>query len=119
MKVTLKLGDKKQEIVRPTVDQIAWVLQKLDECYSPSGRSASFRYVLYEAMGLDQDAYTPVYLAGGQNVTNLLCDAAHHDEDLERIVAAVKNYDEHCAASGLMRPKPLADAMAVIQARGL
>lgn len=58
---------------KPTVEQVAWVFRCLlanRETYQ------SFRGLIYETMGYDQRAYFPLYVAGGQEITNLLLEAS-------------------------------------------
>ncbi|MFO0934637.1 MAG: hypothetical protein U1E39_18270 [Planctomycetota bacterium] len=58
---------------KPTVEQVAWVFRCLLanlETYQ------SFRGLIYETMGYDQRAYYPLFVAGGQEVTNLLFEAS-------------------------------------------
>lgn len=45
----------------------AWVMKKIVEHGKEPG---SFRYLIYERMGFDMDAYVPLYLAGGMTISN-------------------------------------------------
>ena len=45
----------------------AWVFKKIVEHGKEPG---SFRYLIYDRMGFDMDAYVPLYLAGGMVISN-------------------------------------------------
>ena len=47
----------------------AWTISKVDEFGRDPG---SFRHLIYTLMGFGPEAYAPIYLAGGMNVTNEL-----------------------------------------------
>lgn len=55
----------KQE--KPTVEQVAWVFEKINECWKLDG---TFRKLIYDIMGFEQSAYVKLYKSGGQNITN-------------------------------------------------
>ena len=57
---------------RPTVNQIAWVFAHLNDALV---EGSSFRHLIYDRLGLAGDAYSPLYLAGGMNITNAFVDA--------------------------------------------
>lgn len=45
----------------------AWVFEKIVQ----HGKDpSSFRYLIYNRMGFDPDAYAPLYCAGGMTITN-------------------------------------------------
>lgn len=56
---------------KPTIEQVAWVFAHLFDHLAEPG---SFRYLIYTRMGFDHDAYTPLYLAGGQAISNAFFD---------------------------------------------
>lgn len=58
---------------RPSVNQIAWVFAHLADSIYDEG--CTFRSLIYRRMGLDERAYTPLYLAGGMQITNAFSDA--------------------------------------------
>lgn len=51
------------------LDIAAWVISKIDDHGNNPG---SFRYLIYNRLGFDLDAYVPLYEAGGMNITNEL-----------------------------------------------
>lgn len=51
------------------LDIAAWVISKIDEHGKNPG---SFRYLIYDRLGFDLDAYVPLYSAGGMNISNEL-----------------------------------------------
>jgi hypothetical protein len=56
---------------KPTVEQTAWVISCLIKNAKEHG---SFRYLIYDTMGYGTEAYTPLYLAGGMAINNILYD---------------------------------------------
>jgi hypothetical protein len=52
----------------------AWVMKHIVEHAHDSG---SFRYLIYERLGFGLDAYVPLYMAGGMEISN--------EFDMERI----------------------------------
>jgi hypothetical protein len=58
---------------RPTIEQVAWVFAKLNESINNGG--CSFRYLIYDLMGFGPEAYAPLYIAGGMNLTNLIVES--------------------------------------------
>lgn len=65
------------EFVKPTIEQVAWVMQHILQNAKEKG---SYRYLIYERMGFDFDAYAPLYLAGGMDINNLLLESMYPDE---------------------------------------
>lgn len=57
--------------VKPTPEQVAWVFEKLMEHSKEGG---SFRYLIYERMGMPPSAYEMLYKAGGLAISNKLTD---------------------------------------------
>jgi len=51
------------------LDIAAWVISKIDEHGTNPG---SFRYLIYDRLGFNPDAYVPLYSAGGMNISNEL-----------------------------------------------
>lgn len=51
------------------LDIAAWVISKIDEHGADPG---SFRNLIYSRLGFNEDAYVPLYEAGGMNITNEL-----------------------------------------------
>lgn len=51
------------------LDIACWVMSKVDEFGNNPG---SFRYFIYNLLGLDVDSYVPMYLANTMNFTNEL-----------------------------------------------
>ena len=54
---------------RPSLEQVAWVFERIVENAKVGG---SFRHLIYDLMGFDEDAYTKLYNAGGMVITNFL-----------------------------------------------
>ena len=54
---------------KPTIEQVAWVFEKIVENANVKG---SYRHLIYDCMGFDPEAYTPLYIAGGMFITNEL-----------------------------------------------
>lgn len=52
---------------KPTVEQVAWVFKKIVENDKKNG---TFRYLIYDTMGFDENAYYELYTAGGMYITN-------------------------------------------------
>lgn len=76
----------------------AWVIEKVVEQARDGG---SFRYFIYELLGFNEDAYVPLYTAGGMTITNEFvisepdeADASIHDKMLETVNAIDKALDE-------------------------
>ncbi len=67
--------DKNAEHLRgqqkPTIEQVAWVFAHLHDHIMEPG---SFRFLIYDRLGFDCKAYTPLYLAGGMNISNACVD---------------------------------------------
>lgn len=62
---------KRKRVKKPTPEQAAWVISKI---VAAMKRPGSFRYMIYDRMGYGPDAYTPIYLAGGMELTNAFFD---------------------------------------------
>lgn len=56
----------------------AWVFEKIVEHANDPG---SFRYLIYDRMGFNADAYVPLYEAGGMTITNEFSLKEEKDED--------------------------------------
>jgi hypothetical protein len=54
---------------KPTIEQVAWVFRNIVENGKEDG---SFRHLIYDHMGFGPEAYKPLYLAGGMEITNEL-----------------------------------------------
>ena len=52
---------------KPTVEQVAWVFEKINE-----NAGGSFRNLIYKHMEFTHDDYCDLYHAGGQNITNAM-----------------------------------------------
>lgn len=63
------------------LDIAAWVISKIDDHGQSPG---SFRYLIYERLGFEADAYVPLYEAGGMNITNEL--DYEQKQDLQKII---------------------------------
>ncbi|MBA4542938.1 hypothetical protein H1164_08485 [Thermoactinomyces daqus] len=72
-----KQVEKKIEEQRPTVEQVAWVFQKLNEHLQEGG---TFRYLIYDRMGFDEGDYWLLYSAGGMNISNAIFDSLIPDK---------------------------------------
>jgi len=78
------------------LDIAAWVISKIDEHGKNPG---SFRYLIYDRLGFDFDAYVPLYLAGGMNITNEL-DYSYRENIAE--VVKKQNLDNKELKSALL-----------------
>lgn len=58
-------------INKPTIEQTAWVFEKLCDHLMEGG---TFRYLIYDRMGYEPKAYQPLYEAGGMALSNAFCD---------------------------------------------
>lgn len=58
-----------------------WVIKNICENAEVGG---SFRYLIYNKLGFSHDAYVPLYLAGGMNITNELDLQKNTDQSTER-----------------------------------
>ena len=62
---------------KPTVEQVAWVFKQImDNC---KGGGGTYRYLIYDRMGFDLDAYAPLYEAGGMAINNAMNEAYNDD----------------------------------------
>ena len=57
---------------RPTAEQVAWVFSHIRDHAREPG---SFRHLIYQRMRFDCRAYSPLYGAGGLEISNM-CHAA-------------------------------------------
>lgn len=57
------------EIKKPTVEQVEYIFKKLNDHIKEGG---TFRYLIYNRLGFNKDAYSKLYLAGGMNISNKL-----------------------------------------------
>jgi hypothetical protein len=55
----------------------AWVMEKIVEHAREGG---SFRVLIYDRLGFGTDAYVPLYLAGGMEISNEF-DLSKHEKD--------------------------------------
>lgn len=53
---------------KPTLEQVAWIFEKINE-----NAGGSFRKLIYDRMGFGPNAYSELYAAGGQFITNAMC----------------------------------------------
>jgi len=65
-------------MTKPTVEQVAWVFEQLIKDIG------TFRYLIYDKMGFDSDAYGVLYEAGGMAINNAL-DEIYHVEENKKI----------------------------------
>lgn len=65
--------------IKPTPEQVAWVFQKLIE---NSREGGSFRYLIYDRMGMSPSAYQMLYKAGGMEIVNKLNSEKENIEDI-------------------------------------
>ena len=56
---------------RPSVEDVAWVFQILRD----HGGRGTYRHLIYDCMGFEEEDYLPLYEAGGMNLNNLLFNA--------------------------------------------
>jgi len=63
---------------KPTVEQVAWVFEKIIDNVKKGG---TFRYLIYDEMGFDSSAYLPLYEAGGMSINNAM-DIAIHEKNI-------------------------------------
>jgi hypothetical protein len=64
---------------KPTLEQVAWVFEMINK-----NAGGSFRKLIYDRLGFGPNAYSELYAAGGQNITNGMCAeiAQATEEDL-------------------------------------
>jgi hypothetical protein len=53
---------------KPTLEQVAWIFEQINE-----NAGGSFRKLIYDRLGFGPTAYSELYSAGGQNITNAMC----------------------------------------------
>jgi hypothetical protein len=56
---------------KPTVEQVAWVFEKICEHMREGG---TFRYLIYDRMGFEEKDYLPLYRSGGMGISNMIFD---------------------------------------------
>ncbi len=78
---TLDAADANAPFETPTVQQVAWVFEKI------CANTGSYRELIYDHMGFDQSAYTPLYFAGGIAINN----AMMNDDDTDTLPAKMSN----------------------------
>lgn len=59
-------------IKKPTLEQVAWVFEQINK-----NAGGSFRKLIYDRLGFGPNAYSELYAAGGQNITNAMCVESH------------------------------------------
>jgi len=64
---------------KPTVEQVAWVFEKI---YDGAKIGCSFRKLIYDYMGFDGEAYQQLYEAGGMAITNYIFEAKETEAQL-------------------------------------
>lgn len=64
------------EIEKPSLEQVAWIFEMISN--PPTG---SFRFLIYDKLGFDLDAYVPLYHAGGMDITNAIFDSEEKIND--------------------------------------
>jgi len=52
---------------KPTLEQVAWIFEQINE-----NAGGSFRKLIYVRLGFGPNAYSELYAAGGQNITNAM-----------------------------------------------
>jgi hypothetical protein len=52
---------------KPTLEQVAWIFNQINE-----NAGGSFRKLIYDRLGFGPTAYSELYAAGGQNITNAM-----------------------------------------------
>jgi len=62
----------------------AWIIRNIVDHAQQGG---SYRYLIYDRLGFDIDAYVPLYEAGGMEISN--------NFDLDQIPAIIKTVQEH------------------------
>ena len=67
-----------KRFVKPTVEQVAWVFQQIMD----NAGKGTFRYLIYDRMGFDSNAYDPLYRAGGMAINNAM-DAVYNEDEVE------------------------------------
>lgn len=58
----------------------AWVIENIVKHATEGG---SFRYLIYERLGFDMDAYVPLYMAGGMTISNEFDLSPPEDRDAD------------------------------------
>lgn len=80
---------------KPTIEQTAWVIEKLVEHLRDGG---SFRKLIYDRMGYGPESYQPLFLAGGVALSNLFFEVQEREK--EREGSEKKETDSDRSASG-------------------
>lgn len=60
---------------KPTLEHVEWVFKHLNDHLKEGG---SFRHLIYDRMGFPPDAYSVLYMAGGQNISNAFFEARYY-----------------------------------------
>jgi hypothetical protein len=63
--------EEDKEFIKPTIEQTAWVLEKICSCIS---NPTSFRGLIYDRLGYGVEAYCELLEAGGMEITNAMWD---------------------------------------------
>lgn len=79
----------------------AWVMEKILEHAKEGG---SFRYLIYDRLGFDLDAYVPLYYAGGMDISNEF-DISKNEFDISKNEEILKIVKENKieALKGILR----------------
>lgn len=59
---------------KPTLEQVAWIFEQINE-----NAGGSFRKLIYDRLGFGPNAYSELYSAGGQIITNSMHSALETD----------------------------------------
>lgn len=54
-----------------TIEQVAWVFKQIME----NAGKGTYRYLIYDRMGFKENAYEPLYRAGGLAINNAMFEA--------------------------------------------
>jgi len=76
---------------KPTIAQVAYVFATLRQHGRDGG---TYRYLIYDLLGFDESAYTPLYFAGGMELSNLFCTRDEFDALQARIAQALEVIDK-------------------------
>lgn len=66
---------------KPTLEQVAWVFEQINK-----NAGCSFRKLIYGRLGFGPTAYSELYAAGGQNITNAMCVENHSLESKSDLI---------------------------------
>lgn len=71
---------------QPFLKDVAWVFSKLNDFINNGG--GTFRYLIYDVLDYGIEAYSPLYRAGGMDISNFVHQALQAKELNKQLLAA-------------------------------